>query len=31
MYIDKDDVTNSINNDAIIQRFHNMKTRKRKF
>ena len=31
VYIDKDNVANSIDNKAIIQRFQNMKTRWKKF
>ena len=31
VYIGKDNVANSIDNEAIIQRFQNMKTHRRKF
>ena len=31
MYIDKDNVANNIDNEAIIQQFQNMKNHRRKF
>ena len=31
VYIDKDNVANSVDNEVIIQQFQNMKTRRRKF